>query len=142
MNVFKSIAVNALPKPAATKRPTTKAVGDSGEERALVYLAQRGLMLVAKNFKTPGRGGGEVDLIMRATDGTLVFIEVRQRKSVSHGGAAASVSAMKRRRIVYAAQHYISRLVKMPPCRFDVIALQGDGQDMEIEWLQAAFDAS
>ncbi len=142
MNVFKSIAVKAPSKPAATKRPTTKALGDSGETRALEYLAQRGLMLVARNFKTPGRGGGEVDLIMHAPDGTLVFIEVRHRKSASHGGAAASISATKRRRIIYAAQHYISRLSRMPPCRFDVIALQGEGQDMEVEWLQAAFDAS
>jgi putative endonuclease len=138
MNMFKSIAV----KPPATKRPTTKALGDSGEERALEYLSARGLMLVARNFKTPGRGGGEVDLIMRLPDGTLVFVEVRHRKSASHGGAAASISATKIRRIVFAAQHYISRLPRTPPCRFDVIALQGDGQDMQIEWLQAAFDAS
>jgi putative endonuclease len=137
MNLFKSIAVKA---PAL--RPTTKAMGDGGEERALEYLSARGLMLVARNFKTPGRGGGEVDLIMRSPDGTLVFVEVRHRKSASHGGAAASISATKRRRIVFAAQHYISRLARTPPCRFDVIALQGDGQDMHIEWLQAAFDAS
>jgi putative endonuclease len=69
MNVFKSIAAKMPVRP-----PTTKAVGDSGEERALEYLSARGLMLVARNFKTPGRGGGEVDLIMRAPDGTLVFV--------------------------------------------------------------------
>ncbi len=137
MNVFKSIAV----KPPL-KRPTTKAVGDSGEERALEYLAERGLLLVARNFKTPGRGGGEVDLIMRSPDGTLVFVEVRHRKSAGFGGAAASISATKRRRIIFAAQLYISRLPRLPPCRFDVVSLQGDGQDMQIEWLQAAFDAS
>ncbi len=137
MSLFKSIAAKA---PA--QRPTTKATGDSGEERALEYLSARGMMLVARNFKTPGRGGGEVDLIMRTPDGTLVFVEVRHRKSSSHGGAAASISATKRRRIVFAAQHYISRLQRTPPCRFDVIALQGDGQDLQIEWLQGAFDAS
>jgi putative endonuclease len=134
---FKSIAAKV---PA--QRPTTKALGDSGETRALEYLNARGLMLVARNFKTPGRGGGEVDLIMRAPDGTLVFVEVRQRKSDQYGGAAASISAAKRRRIIFAAQHYICRLSRTPPCRFDVLTLQGDGQDMEIEWLQAAFDAS
>jgi putative endonuclease len=137
MSLFKSIAAKA---PA--QRPTTKATGDSGEERALEYLSARGLMLVARNFKTPGRGGGEVDLIMRSADGTLVFVEVRHRKSLNYGGAAASISATKRRRIVFAAQHFISRLQHTPPCRFDVIALQGDGQEMQIEWLQAAFDAS
>jgi putative endonuclease len=142
MNVFKSIAAKAILQPLTTKRPTTKSLGDSGEARALEYLAQRGLMLVARNFKTPGRGGGEVDLIMRSPDGTLVFVEVRQRKSASHGGAAASISATKRKRIIFAAQHYISRLSRLPPCRFDVVTLQGDGQETEIEWLQAAFDAS
>jgi putative endonuclease len=127
---------------AAKAKPTTKTVGDSGEELALRYLLKAGLMLVARNFKTPGRGGGEVDLIMRTPDGTLVFVEVRQRKSASHGGAAASISATKRRRIIFAAQHYISRLQRTPPCRFDVIALQGEGEDREITWLRAAFDAS
>jgi putative endonuclease len=144
MSLFKSIAAKASPatqRPAA-KLPTTKATGDSGEERALEYLSARGLLLVARNFKTPGRGGGEVDLIMRSPDGTLVFVEVRHRKSASHGGAAASISATKIRRIIFAAQHFISRLPRTPPCRFDVIALQGDGQDIQIEWLQAAFDAS
>jgi putative endonuclease len=139
MSFFKSIATNVTP---ATQRPTTKATGDSGEARALEHLSTRGLMLVARNFKTPGRGGGEVDLIMRTPDGTLVFVEVRHRKTLSHGGAAASISATKRKRIIFAAQHYLSRLQRIPPCRFDVIALQGDGQDMQIEWLQAAFDAS
>jgi putative endonuclease len=134
---FKSIAAKV---PA--QRPTTKALGDSGEQRALEYLNARGLMLVARNFKTPGRGGGEVDLIMRSADGTLVFVEVRQRKSAQFGGAAASISYTKRRRIIFAAQHYISRLPRIPPCRFDVLTLQGDGQDAQIEWLQAAFDAS
>jgi putative endonuclease len=142
MSLFKSIAVKPpATQPSAIRGPTTKATGDSGEARALEYLSARGLMLVARNFKTPGRGGGEVDLIMRTSDGTLVFVEVRHRKSASHGGAAASISATKIRRIVFAAQHYISRLPRTPPCRFDVIALQGDGQDMQIEWLQAAFDA-
>ncbi len=134
MNIFKSIAAKPI--------PTTKAVGDGGEELALRFLLTKGLMLVARNFKTPGRGGGEVDLIMRASDGTLVFVEVRQRKSASHGGAAASISATKRRRIIFAAQHYISRLAHMPPCRFDVIALQGEGSEQHVQWLQAAFDAS
>ncbi len=131
---------------SALRAPTTKSLGDGGEELALRFLIGKGLLLVARNFKTPGRGGGEVDLIMRCADGTLVFVEVRQRSTASHGGAAASISHAKRRRIIYAAQHFISRLSRTPPCRFDVIALQGVGaqlnSEMQIEWLQAAFDAS
>ena len=124
-------------KVPATQR-TTKQVGDVAEDAALAHLQQAGLRLLARNYRTPGRGGGEVDLIMRATDGTCVFVEVRQRKTTSHGGAAASVSAVKQRRIVFAARHYLMRLNALPPCRFDVVAVEAGG----IAWLQGAFDAA
>ncbi|MBN4659331.1 YraN family protein, partial [Escherichia coli] len=68
-------------------------------------------------------------------DGTLVFVEVRRRRSVAHGGAAASISWAKRERIVRAAQHFLLRLPSPPPCRFDVVAIDGD----RLEWLRAAF---
>ncbi len=116
---------------------TTKQVGDVAEDAALQYLQQRGLRLLERNYRTPGRGGGEIDLIMRAPDGTTVFVEVRQRRSASHGGAAASVSAVKQRRIVFAARHYLMHLRTVPPCRFDVVSVEPAG----IEWLQAAFEA-
>jgi putative endonuclease len=117
---------------------TTKRVGDAGEDRALQYLQQQGLRLVARNYRTPGRGGGEIDLIVRAPDGTLVFVEVRVRSTSRFGGAAASVGALKQRRIVFAARHYLLRLPVVPPCRFDVVVLEGD----TVQWLQAAFDAA
>ncbi|WP_439520871.1 YraN family protein [Hydrogenophaga sp.] len=117
---------------------TTKARGDAAEDAALVHLRRHGLALVQRNFRTPGRGGGEVDLIMREPDGTLVFVEVRQRVSASRGGAGASITAVKQRRIVFAARHFLLRLGSEPPCRFDVVLLEGE----RIEWLRAAFDAS
>jgi putative endonuclease len=95
------------------------------------------LRLLARNYRTPGRGGGEIDLIMRAPDTTLVFVEVRRRRSVAHGGAAASVGRTKQGRIVFAAQHYLASLRSLPPCRFDVVEVTPDG----LHWLQAAFDA-
>lgn len=117
---------------------TTKARGDAAEDRALAHLQSRGLKLLARNYRTPGRGGGEIDLVMREPDGTLVFVEVRNRASRSHGGALASVSAIKQRRIVFAARHYLLRLRgDPPPCRFDVIGMEGDA----LQWLRAAFDA-
>ncbi len=79
---------------------TTKSRGDAAEDAALAYLQRQGLRLVQRNFKTPGRGGGEVDLIMREPDGTLVFVEVRQRAAGSRGGAGGSITAIKQRRIV------------------------------------------
>ena len=119
-------------------RRTTKQVGDAAENAALQYLTAQGLRLLERNFRTPGRGGGEIDLIMREPDGTVVFVEVRQRKSARYGGAAASVSYAKQRRIIFAAHHYLCRLSQEPSCRFDVVLLQSGS----IEWIKAAFDAS
>jgi putative endonuclease len=107
------------------------------EDRALAHLQAAGLRLVTRNYRTPGRGGGEIDLVMRAPDGTLVFVEVRSRASTSHGGAAASIGSTKQRRIVFAARHYLLRLPAPPPCRFDVVLLEPQG----LQWLQGAFDA-
>lgn len=116
---------------------STKQLGDAAEEAALHYLQEQGLRLLQRNYRTPGRGGGEIDLIMATPDGTTVFVEVRQRKSASHGGAAGSVGGVKQRRIVFAARHYLMRLRAPPPCRFDVVLLESG----RIEWYQAAFDA-
>jgi putative endonuclease len=119
------------------RHTTTRASGNAAEDAALAHLLARGLRLVERNYRTPGRGGGEIDLVMRAPDGTLVFVEVRARADASRGGAAASVGAVKRRRLVLAARHYLLRCRTMPPCRFDVVAIEGG----RIEWLQGAFDA-
>jgi len=126
-------------------KPTTKSRGDAAESAARAFLAKAGLKFVEANFKTPGRGGGEIDLVMRAPDGTLVFVEVRQRASASHGGAAASITPVKQRRIIFAARHYLMRFASAPPCRFDVVLVQGGpagSEAVRIDWLQAAFDAS
>ena len=124
---------------------TTKRLGDAAESVALAHLVKAGLKLVETNYRTPGRGGGEIDLIMRAPDGTLVFIEVRQRSGQSHGGAGASISAVKQQRIIFAARHYLMRFSSLPPCRFDVVLVQGAlavPEGVHIEWLRGAFDAS
>jgi putative endonuclease len=125
-------------RPAAA--PTTKARGDAAEARALAHLQASGLVLVERNYRVargPRARGGEVDLILRDRDGTLVFVEVRARRDARHGGAAASVDGLKQRRLVYAAMHYLRRLATLPPCRFDVVSVEAD----RIEWLRAAFDA-
>ena len=119
----------------------TKQVGDAAEALALRHLLRRGLTLVQRNYRVargPRARGGEVDLIMRERDGTLVFVEVRARRSAAHGGAAASVTGLKQRSLVYAAQHFLARLASVPPCRFDVVAVDGG----DVQWLQAAFDVS
>ncbi|OGB09970.1 MAG: YraN family protein [Burkholderiales bacterium RIFCSPHIGHO2_12_FULL_61_11] len=127
------------------KQITTKSRGDAAESAARAHLIQGGLKFVEANYRTPGRGGGEIDLVMRAPDGTLVFVEVRQRTGASFGGAAASIGSVKQRRIIFAARHYLMRFARQPPCRFDVVLVQGapgDAKESCIEWLTAAFDAS
>ena len=124
---------------------TTKDLGDAGEAQALAHLLGQGLALVERNYRVargPHAHGGEVDIIMRERDGTLVFVEVRTRRGASHGGAAASVGATKQRRLVLAAQHFLRRFKTVPACRFDVVAIEGQGADVRIEWFRAAFDTS
>jgi putative endonuclease len=127
-----------IPRRKDTATATTKQAGDAAEDQALAHLSAGGLRLLARNYRTPGRGGGEIDLVMREPGGTLVFVEVRQRTSRAFGGAAASVSHVKQRRIIFAARHYLMRLAQQPPCRFDVVSVEAG----KIEWLKAAFDAS
>ena len=105
-----------------------QAQGRKWEQAALLHLKRQGLVLVEENFLCKG---GEIDLVMR--DGaTLVFVEVRQRADTDHGGAAASITPAKIRRLQRAAQFYLLRFPVTPPCRFDVVAIDGS----HVEWLQ------
>jgi putative endonuclease len=120
---------------------SNKSAGDRAETRALQYLQEQGLSLMCRNYRVgrgPGSRGGEIDLILRERSGTLVFVEVRSRARSAHGGASASIDARKRARIVLAAQHYLLRYRAPPPCRFDVIAIDGGA----LQWLKAAFDSA
>jgi putative endonuclease len=125
---------------AISKETTTKARGDAAEALALQWLQARGLRLVQRNYRVAGGAqarGGEIDLILRERDGTLVFVEVRARAGQAHGGAAGSVTTAKQRRIVMTAQHFLMRWPAPPPCRFDVLAIDGE----QVQWLRGAFDA-
>ena len=109
---------------------TTTDTGKRGEAQAAVFLEQHGLKVVARNYRCRG---GELDLVCREGR-TLVFVEVRLRASHAFGGAAASITPAKQRRLILAARHYLG-CRPPPPCRFDCVLL--DGQ--RLEWLQNAF---
>ena len=97
-------------------------------------MVARGLVIVARNFRTRR---GEIDLIAR--DGTtLVFVEVRMRRSAAFGGAAASITAAKRSRLIAAAGAYLARLPREPACRFDAVLIDGAAPP-RIEWQRDAF---
>ena len=116
---------------------TTKQAGDAAEDAALEFLQQQGLCLLMRNYRTPGRGGGEIDLILQESDGTVVFVEVRKRAHPRFGGAMGSVSRTKQRRIIFAARYFLWRWRQLPPTRFDVVAWEATG----LIWQKAAFDA-
>ena len=126
---------------AATSEGETAraATGRTGESLARRYLEARGLRVLECNYRVArgrSRRGGEIDLILLDADGTLVFAEVRVRRGFVGGGAAASVSRAKQASLVFAARIYLSTLSRVPPCRFDVVAVDGD----RVQWLKAAFD--
>lgn len=104
--------------------------GAAAEALAAEFLEVRGLTIVARNYRCRG---GEIDVI--ASDGeTLIFVEVRLRSDAAFGGAAESITAAKRKRLRFAAAHYLSRLNREPPCRFDAILLASLDPG-RIEWL-------
>ena len=121
-------ASNWMARRLASIRTAKQRSGDAAEERALHYLQQQGLLLVQRSFLCKG---GELDLIMR--DGqSLVFVEVRQRADARFGGAIASVTSSKQRRLIHAAQVYLQSLPSTPACRFDLVAIEGE----QLHWLK------
>jgi len=113
----------------------SKTLGDAFEARALRYLERQRMRLVARNVRCRG---GEIDLVMMDERGALVFVEVRARTSRRFADAAASIGAMKRARLVRAAQHYLTTWRgALPACRFDVIAFDAG----QLRWLPDAFRA-
>jgi putative endonuclease len=104
--------------------------GAAAEALAAEFLQSRGLVIVQRNYHCRG---GEIDVIAR--DGvTLVFVEVRFRSGSGFGGARASITAAKRRRLKFAAGLFLSGLEREPACRFDAILL--DRLEVaRIEWL-------
>ncbi len=114
-------------------RSALQQIGDAGEQQALEHLLEAGLVLVARQASNRL---GEIDLIMREGD-ELVFVEVRRRRRTDYGGAAASVTPAKQRRVLRAAQVWLQAHCgdRWPACRFDVCAIDGHS----IEWIRGAF---
>jgi putative endonuclease len=123
---------NYTPKTSdsATSR---QARGESEEQRACEYLQAQGLSLITQNFSCRM---GEIDLIMKHKE-SLVFVEVRYRKNKEFGGAAASVTRGKQRKIIRTALFYQQKYAPKSCMRFDVVAIEGDN---ELQWIPSAFD--
>jgi putative endonuclease len=105
--------------------------GARAEALAAAHLERHGLVIVERNWR---RRVGEIDLVARDGD-TLVFVEVRLRRGGAFGGAAASITAAKRARLVAAAGQYLAGLPRTPPCRFDAVLLDALAPG-RVEWLR------
>jgi len=110
-------------------------LGQAAEDLAAAHLDAAGLRLLTRNYQCRL---GEIDLVCREGE-VLVFVEVRQRRSERFGGAAWSITARKRLRILSAARHFLMRLGREPACRFDVVLIHGAEQ--RVEWIRSAFEA-
>ena len=118
-----------------TTRQTSGSAGRQAENLAARFLEKKKLRIIARNYRCRG---GEIDLVCR--DGkVLVFVEVRLRQNTAFGGAAASVTPTKQRRIILAAQHFLmTNALTNDDCRFDCILMNGTSGN-DIEWLRDAF---
>jgi len=122
-----------------------RARGQAIEVAARELLRRAGLTDIAANANYRG---GELDLVMRdatrpGAPPTVVFVEVRYRKSQAFGGGSASVDVGKRRRLVHAAQRFLQDHPALAdaPCRFDVIDAKGDPASPQLGWIRDAFRA-
>jgi len=106
--------------------------GASAEALAAEFLQSQGLRILDRNYRCRF---GEIDLVAESGQ-TLIFVEVKARKSEGFGGAAESVTASKRRRIVAAARHYLAASGERS-ARFDVVLVRGEPP--KLEWIADAF---
>jgi putative endonuclease len=119
--------------------PTRASIGAEAERRARTWLEAQGLVFVVANWRAQfHKQAGELDLVMRDGE-TLVFVEVRKRSRSDFGGAAASVDGYKQLKLVRAARAFLASQVRgaPPPCRFDVVAIEGE----QVQWIRDAFSA-
>lgn len=115
----------------------TKEKGHLAEDKALAYLINQGLKLVARNYQCRS---GEIDLIMLDKE-LLVFVEVRSRISAQFGGGISSITYAKRQKIIKTAAYYILKHQERnnSAMRFDVLSI--DGKSSFITWIKDAFGA-
>ena len=114
--------------------------GDQGEEAVAVWLQEGGFCLLERQFRCRY---GEIDLIARAGDGTVCFIEVKTRSDSRFARARESVTAAKQRRLRTAAMVYLASQGWDGPCRFDVAEVypgtKGGWGKPEIDYIINAF---
>lgn len=131
-------ARNSRPSRATGRRTYQQKIGRRAEDIAAEYLRAQGLEIVERNYL---RRLGELDIVARQGD-TLVVAEVRTRATDRYGGAAASVSVGKRRRLIRTAAQLLQQRKDLTHLRvrFDVVAVSAtDTQTPHVDWIRHAF---
>jgi putative endonuclease len=120
-----------------TGSPTNQSRGRDAEDLVCTYLQQQGLQLSMRNYRSPF---GEIDLIMQERN-TLVFVEVRYRANTRFGTPAETVDANKQARLRATAEHFLQNTPRASrkACRFDMVAITGDGKNGNLSWLKNVF---
>jgi putative endonuclease len=120
---------------------TTREQGEYTEKLASVYLENKGLKLLERNYHSRY---GEIDLVMQDND-SLVFVEVRYRRSNNFGTGAETITSSKQSKLIKTAALYLQQHAKMKqyPARFDVVSISGsvETSNLEFNWIENAFGA-
>jgi len=121
----------------SVRRTKPEGLGREGEGAAFRFLVDQGFRVVERNYRAPC---GEIDLI--AVDGdTLVFIEVKTRRSRRFGEPFEAVDPRKQKRMTRAALWYLKRFDVPPPCRFDVVSISRAAGLPSVRHIRNAFEA-
>ncbi len=110
--------------------------GAAAERLAATYLQQQGLKLLECNYRSRF---GEIDLIMQ-DDREIVFVEVRMRRNTMFGGAGASITPSKQRKLALTAEDYLTRH-GYAACRFDAVLLESL-DPRQLQWIRNAFEST
>ena len=114
-------------------------LGKWGEEMAAEYLQQKGYRIIERDWRS---GARDIDIIAQAPDrSTLVFVEVKTRKSEVLMLAADAVNPTKARNIALSANNYVKMCRVDALLRFDIITIVGtNAQNMKLEHIIDAFN--
>lgn len=111
--------------------------GERGENLAVWYLKQNGYKIIEQNYRSRM---GEIDII--AKDGkTIVFVEVKSRRSIRYGSPKWAITPKKQRKISMVALYYLKTTQQIDTkARFDVVAITSNQDEPQIEIVENAFE--
>ena len=116
---------------------TGKRTGEKGEELAAAYLTEAGYRIIERNYRCVF---GEIDIVAEEGN-TLVFVEVKSRRSESYGDPQLAVGHQKQKKISKIALHYLSaKNLRHRPARFDVVAVKLLSEGCRIDLIRNAFE--